>query len=82
MVAQIAVGLSDPWTVVWLLWAWVFEVFSPLCCTVLLYKVATAGKAENLSRELIAGYAMCCLPWAEAGLNWALKNRCQCVTSA
>lgn len=78
-VAQTAVALSHPWAVVWLLWARVFEAFSPLCCTALLYLMATASKAEHLSRELIAGCATYCLPWAEAGLYHALKNRSQCV---
>lgn len=81
MVAQTAVGLSDPWAMVWLLWAWMFEAFSPWCCTALPYVMATTGKAEYVSRELLAGNALYCLPQAEAGLNEALKTRSQCVIS-
>lgn len=73
------VGLSDPWTMVWLLWAWVFVAFSPLCCTALLYVMTATGKADYSSRELIVGYAMYCLPWDGASLSKASKTRSQCV---
>lgn len=39
-------------------------------------------EGRALVRELIAGFAMYCLPWAEAGLNQALKTRSQCVIMA